>query len=85
MTSEASDITQDSAKLWGYVNLDENSGGPIGCIISLSDTPSEKQGTIIKVDRKKIVDNKFYVDAMGLKASTKYYYCAWMQKDGFNK
>ena len=85
VTSEASDITQNSAKLWGYVNLDENPRGPIGCIISLSDTPSEKQGTIIEVSRKKIVDNKFYVDAVGLTASTKYYYRAWTQQDGINR
>ena len=66
VTLEASNITQNSAVLWGYVNpMELIPGVEIGIIVSKAENPSVENGTklvSVEIDN----NNKFFVEARGL-------------------
>ena len=83
MTLEASNITQNSAVLWGYVNpMELIPGVEIGIIVSKAENPSVENGTklvSVEIDN----NNKFFVEARGLLGSeTRYYYRAFLNVSG---
>lgn len=81
-TGEATQITQNSAILWGAVDPSAlGQGVEMGIIYSDSENPSVENG-IIRVSRELDKDNKFFVEAKGLTAGTKFYYRAFLNIGG---
>lgn len=81
-TGEATQITQNSAILWGAVDPSAlGQGVEMGIIYSDSENPSVENG-IIRVSRELDKDNKFFVEAKGLTAGTKFYYKAFLNVSG---
>ena len=81
-TGEATQITQNSAVLWGAVDPSELSQGvEMGIIYSDSENPSVENG-IIRVSRELDKNNMFFVEAKGLTTGTKFYYRAFLNIGG---
>ena len=81
-TGEATEITHNSATLWGFVNPKElETGVEIGIIVSTAETPSVENGSKY-VSRELDKHNKFFVEARNLRTNTKYYYKAFLNVGG---
>lgn len=78
VTAEATDITENSAVLWGYVNPSELVPGvEVGIILSTSENPSLQNGiALVSVEIDK--NNKFFVEAEDLVPGQEYYYKAFV-------
>lgn len=78
VTAEATDVTMNSAILYGYVNTEYLlKGGESGFIVSTSSTPSLDNGqkaVSSEVDK----NGKYFVQVSGLTSSTTYYYKAFL-------
>ena len=78
VTAEATDVTMNSALLYGYVNTEYLlMGDERGFIVSTSSTPSLENGqkyVSSEVDR----NGKYFVQVSGLTSSTTYYYKAFL-------
>ena len=78
LTKEATDITYDTAVLWGYADLSEvRSAAQIGILVSTSDNPSEENGTKffgVKLDN----NDNYCVKVSNLTHNTRYYYKAFV-------
>lgn len=81
VTAEADGITANSARLYGYANLERVEGNAIfGIIISTNESPNQDNGATIQsyeIDR----NNKYYVEVDQLYPLSTYYYKAFI-KDG---
>lgn len=78
VTAEATEVTMNSAILYGYVNTEYLlMGGESGFIVSTSSTPSLDNGQ--KVVSSEVDKNgKYFVQVSGLTSSTTYYYKAFL-------
>ena len=78
VTAEATEITMNSAILYGYVSTEYLlSGGESGFIVSTSSTPSLENGQ--KVVSSEVDKNgKYFVQVTGLASSSTYYYKAFL-------
>lgn len=78
-TAGADKITEHSAHLYGYVDLEQT--GPsveFGIIVSRNENPTEGNGTVwrcYEVDR----NNKLFAEVTGLLFATEYYYKAYVK------
>ena len=82
VTSVATDISFNSAILWGFASPTElKIGVEIGIIVSTDENPTVENGTkLVSIELDK--DNKFFVEARDLKTGTKYYYKAFLNVGG---
>lgn len=81
-TGDATQITHNSAVLWGSVNPSElEQGVEIGIIVSYSENPTIENGKkIVSIELDK--NNMFFVEATKLKAETKCFYKAFLNMGG---
>ena len=80
VTAEATNITKNSAILYGYADLEQTgvSNVQFGIIVSTKENPSESNGRLwrcYEVDR----NNKYFAEVDGLKSGTTYYYKAYIK------
>ncbi len=83
-TAEASSITETTALLYGYVNLEEGESAEFGIIYSTNENPSKDNGKVVKsteIDR----NNKYFATVTGLEPATTYYYKAYYVYDGYQR
>ena len=82
VAAEATDITEHSAVLWGYVNPSELAPGvEVGIILSTLENSSLQNG-ICLVSSEIDNNNKFFVEAKDLVPGKKYYYKAFINYSG---
>ncbi len=78
VTAEATEITMNSAILYGYVSTEYLlSGGESGFIVSTSSTPSLDNGWKV-VSQEVDKNGKYFVQVTGLASSSTYYYKAFL-------
>lgn len=80
VTAEATNITRNSAVLYGYADLEQTgvNGVQFGIIVSTNENPSEANGRLwrcYEVDR----NNKYFAEVSDLNANTVYYYKAYIK------
>ena len=81
-TLEATEITLNSAVLWGKLNAPElANNAEWGVFVSVDKNPTEENGyKFLASDIDD--DDRFFVDADGLDFGTKYYYQAFISLNG---
>ena len=79
VTAEADGITESSARLYGYADIERISGSPkFGIIVSTQPNPNQDNGETYysyEIDR----NNKYYVEVAYLQEETTYYYKAFIE------
>lgn len=80
VTAEATNVTINSAVLYGYADLEKTgvSGVQFGIIVSTNENPSEANGHMwpcYEIDR----NNKYFAEVSGLYSNTTYYYKAYIK------
>lgn len=84
VTAEATEVTVNSALLYGYVKTDYLLiGGENGFIVSTSPTPSLDNGQKL-LSSEVDINGKYFVQVSGLTSSTTYYYKAFLNTGATN-
>lgn len=82
VTSDALNITYESADLYGYANLTPGSGDvKIGILYSTNETPTSENGVEL-ITKELDSKNKFKITVTGLSPGTTYYYCSFVIQGG---